>query len=401
MIAEKVVNGKFRKGVLADSPHKLSTSDNDNQDRNNQQSVGLSYKSYYKQKVTKSLDYDVITTESSDAYYIEIADGGNWARIAKKRIDPYTTEDETKYLNRKKRGAITRFSHMARKRMLTDVSKNNMSKVNPHSVIFMTLTAPGSGWREISGKRWSERLNNFLTQLRKKYGKDNLCGYWRLEFQKKRGAPHWHIVTYNIPYIEHTWVSRVWAGICKENLTHEQYMNHLSAGTQVERAKNWGALKDYFSKTMAYVAKEQEDIKPDGSDQGIYDYIKTFGKHWGKIGVKALHSLRDIVAFKFDCPEHYYRMRRIVRNYIVGCKRNKRNRLIRQGKQVPNALSNKMMKMLSRIFSRNNHQTNQIMASNDVIKKILSFLGYDIDEFEDGKRVVDEKKSTFKMALSI
>jgi len=33
--------------------------------------------------------------------------------------------------------------------------------------------------------------------------------------------------------------------------------DHYDAGTQVEQAKYWGTVNSYFSKTMAYVAKDE------------------------------------------------------------------------------------------------------------------------------------------------
>ena len=150
--------------------------------------IGSSYMSYHKQKkqktsklekISRNVNYDLVTPVE-DMQFVEIAVGGHWARIANKRIDAYTTEDADKYKNRKPRTTIKRFSSSARRRMLIDMSQINMNKVDPNSVIFITLTAPSVGWREIPGKRWKERLNNFLTQLRKKYSKSRLCGYWRI-----------------------------------------------------------------------------------------------------------------------------------------------------------------------------------------------------------------------------
>ena len=40
------------------------------------------------------------------------------------------------------------------------------------------------------------------------------------------------------------------------NLTDNKTIkDHYDAGTPVERAKYWGTVNSYFSKTMAYVAK--------------------------------------------------------------------------------------------------------------------------------------------------
>lgn len=365
--------------------------------------IGSSYMSYHKQKkqktsklekISRNVNYDLVTPVE-DMQFVEIAVGGHWARIANKRIDAYTTEDADKYKNRKPRTTIKRFSSSARRRMLIDMSQINMNKVDTASCLFITLTAPSSGWREIPGKRWKERLNNFLTQLRKKYSKSRLCGYWRMEFQE-RGAVHFHIITYNVSYIEHSWVSEKWSTICRENISDAEYIKHFQAGTEVQRAKNFDAIKDYFNKTLAYVAKEQEDIKVTEYDKGIFEYIQTFGKHWGRIGTVALKQLKSIMTFKFETESHFYSARRIFRNYIRGCKFKKRQEYINSNKSVPPSLTVQAVKKLTRIFSRKQSQTNQIMMDNSVLMRILKFVGLDIDK----KQKIREQESDLKLHFS-
>ena len=114
-------------------------------------------------------------------------------------IDPHTTETVKDDSEKGTRKPITKFSRKSRKHFQALTSKINKSKVDPKSVLFITLTAPAMGWRDVDGKIWKKRLNNFNTQLRQKFKVQGMAGFWRLEFQQ-RGSPHFHLVTYNIPY---------------------------------------------------------------------------------------------------------------------------------------------------------------------------------------------------------
>ena len=56
--------------------------------------------------ISRNIDYDIVKQDATDMQFVEIAVGGNWARIANKRIDAYTTEDADKYKNRKPRTTL-------------------------------------------------------------------------------------------------------------------------------------------------------------------------------------------------------------------------------------------------------------------------------------------------------
>ena len=362
-------------------------------------SIGSSYMSYHKYnplKVSRNIDYR-LNPSVEDIQFAEVAVGGSWFKIADRRIDPYVTTDDT-FKDRIPRSTIKRFSARARSRMLQDIAKINQSLVNPSHTLFITLTAPGVGWRRISGKKWKQRLNNFLTQLRKKYGQDGLCGWWRQDFQM-RGAPHWHLVTMNVPYIEHEWVAEKWNTICCKGLSKKHQIDHFNAGTEVQRAKHWGAIKEYFSKTMAYVAKEQEDLEITEYDKGIFDYIKTFGKFWGRIGVNVLKELTTIVLIKLDCVQHFHRLQRLMKNYILGCKKGKQRRLIAKNKKLPPALQPSNLKKMSNAFSKKKCKNFQIMVTNDVVDKMLNFVGeYEIAWDDHKNEFVQKDQIDFAVA---
>jgi len=331
--------------------------------RDSNSKVGSSYGSYYKrkEKISQNPDYNS-TIPKEDKQLYEYATGGSWVRISNTTIDPHTTDDVR--VVDWKRGKISRFTKRSRRNLLSLVAKLDKSGVDPKDVLFITLTAPGQGWMELSGKKWKARLNNFLTQLRKEYKSIGLCGIWRMEFQE-RGAPHFHIVSYNVSYIDYSWIAERWNRICCSNLTDEKAIkDHYDAGTQIERAKYWGKVNSYFSKTMAYVAKD-DSWKSQIEDEELREWMTNFGRHWGVICRDKLKEMIDIVVGEFDTDKQFYRVRRLVKQYIHSCKR----------KKLGANYNSKTAKMMNRLFSMKDKCKYTAFIPDDVFRKVLSWAG--------------------------
>ena len=326
--------------------------------------LGLSYTPYYKnrEKVSKNPDYNSIVAKK-DKQYFEYAIGGSYARVVNSRIDPHTTE--SKRVVDWIRGNITYFSQRSRKRLLELVSKIDKGWINPESVLFITLTAPAMGWRDVPGHKWKARLNNFLTQLRQKYGAKGLCGIWRLEFQR-RGAPHFHLVTYNT-FICKDWVAEKWNTICGINLSFKEKQKHLQAGTQVAIAREWNAINDYFSKTMAYVAKKSENWRI--KDESVLDWMKSFGKHWGVIGRDMIKEMTHIVVREFSSAKQFYQVRRFIKSYVVSAKK----------KKLGEYYNHKVGKVLDKLFSMKDKCKHMAFIPYNIFEKILALVGIKVE----------------------
>ena len=309
---------------------------------------------------TKNPDYNSVVP-IHDEQYFEYASGGSWVRVANQTIDPHITKSASDV--NWKRGKITRFSKRSRRNLLSLVSKLDKSAVSPDDVLFITLTTPAVGWMSICGKGWKQRLNNFLTQLRKKYKDIGLCGIWRLEFQE-RGAPHFHIVSYNVSYIDHDWIAEKWNKICSPNLGEKAIKDHYNAGTQVERARYWGKVNQYFSKTMAYVAKD-ETWKRQSQDASLVQWMETFGKHWGVICRDNLKELIKVVVGKFDTPAQFYKVRRVIKRYVQSGVR----------RRLGVNYSHKVSKALSRVYDMKDKCKHMAFIPDDLFKKVLSWSG--------------------------
>jgi hypothetical protein len=137
---------------------------------------------------------------------------------------------------------------------------------------------------------------------------------WRKEHQSKRGAIHFHLVLWNVKYLDREWVSKCWNRICCKDLDQEVARKHLKAGTQVEPARGWGKTQEYFSKTMAYLAKEETE------NESVLTAINQFGRHWGIIARSEMTEFIEGVIEKLDYRQ-YYACRRMILNYLQACRR--------------------------------------------------------------------------------
>ena len=92
-------------------------------------------------------------------------------------------------------------------------------------------------------------------------------GVWRIELQE-RGAPHFHILFFDLPYIRKEKVQEMWAKII---VTERPF-------ARIEAVRNWNGIMNYCSKSLA---KEEAPI-PAGDDGFIYlSYLHGMGRVWG------------------------------------------------------------------------------------------------------------------------
>jgi hypothetical protein len=191
-----------------------------------------------------------------------------------------------------KRGAVSGFSCKARSRMLRLVASLNF-EIHPQ---FVTLTYPHE-W-DNDPLAWKSDLDTFGKWLLRAYPAASFI--WKLEPQK-RGAPHFHLLVYGIPFLPWQNVAVRWAEIvndCKlpknfpaekgklgAALFHEWARNsienydvadHLAAGVKVEAIRSRNGVMRYCSKN--YMGKEC--ALPEGWD--------NVGRFWGVVGRKNL-----------------------------------------------------------------------------------------------------------------
>jgi hypothetical protein len=112
----------------------------------------------------------------------------------------------------------------------------------------------------------------FLQWFRRKC--PSACGVWRLELQN-RGAPHYHLLLWKLPYVPHGTYQTAWSTV----------IGAFRARVRIERERS-GALGRYVSK---YVTKaDRPESTPDAGDAVSLSVShnrppETTGRWWGVV----------------------------------------------------------------------------------------------------------------------
>lgn len=155
-----------------------------------------------------------------------------------------------------KRGMITEFSKHSRRRLLRLIGMIDRSCGKQ---LFVTLTYP----KEFPDMAESKRhLDVFLKRLKRVY--PNAAAIWRLEFQK-RGAPHYHLLVWNVDFIDYRWLATAWYEVVGSGDE-----KHLKAGTQVKRVRSWRGVWSYASKYLAKMPETEIAAAP-GRFWGVHN----------------------------------------------------------------------------------------------------------------------------------
>lgn len=186
-----------------------------------------------------------------DCPRVTVALGGRWAKVKL----PGTPAREHGYAPR---GPITRFSKAARKRLIDLFAQIDRTAVE-FLPLFITLTYPAEWPSETSTCK--RHLDTFCKRLIRSYPHASIV--WKMEYQA-RGAPHFHLLVWNVFYIRHAEIARDWYETVGSNVAA-----HLAAGTRVERVRSWHGVVYYAAKYLGKVGEAVPDAKP-GRFWGIY-----------------------------------------------------------------------------------------------------------------------------------
>jgi hypothetical protein len=189
-----------------------------------------------------------------------------------------------------KRGKVHGFSRKSRQRFLTFVAKLRRT-VLP---LFVTLTYPE--WWPEEWATWKDDLDTFIkNHVQRKWPKAAVI--WKLEPQK-RGAPHFHLMIFGVPYMPKEWLAQTWYEVAGTNDP-----KHLQAGTKVERARSFRGVMCYAGKK--YMGKEFK--LPPGWE--------SVGRFWGAYGRDHFPESK-VMEFKMTVAE-LHRFRRLVRRFFA------------------------------------------------------------------------------------
>lgn len=188
------------------------------------------------------------------------------------------------------RGVVSTLSKRSRKRLLRKLASIDHDKLHCMP-LFVTLTYPGT-W-PADPKQWKRDLDNICKRLQRRF--PNAAIVWKLEPQQ-RGAPHFHLLLFNVPWLDRDWIAQAWYDVVGSNDP-----NHLLAGTEVRRVRSWRGVLSYAAK---YVAKVNEEL-PTGWE--------NVGRIWGIRGAKNLPI--TIVRFMIGHRE-FFQLRRQLRKLM-------------------------------------------------------------------------------------
>jgi hypothetical protein len=157
------------------------------------------------------------------------------------------------------RGIVTEFSANSRRRML-----RKLARIAPKRVVFITLTYPERYPDPATSKN---HLRAFFERIRRRFPKAS--GIWRLEFQE-RGAPHFHLLMCELPFIPFHELRRWWAEIICS------YVDGHLPRVRIEQIKSRRGAFYYCAK---YCAKM--DVSGSVPLSLSSTHICTVGRFWG------------------------------------------------------------------------------------------------------------------------
>lgn len=167
-------------------------------------------------------------------------------------------------------------------------------KVKP---IFVTLTF-GEDYPDAQTAK--NNLRAFFERVRRAFPQMGVSAIWRMEFQE-RGAPHFHIIFFNLPFIKKEKIQAVWGEIVDLDRPF----------TRIEQIKSHKGVMSYVSK---YVAKLQ-----DGGNSGFNSltylhayrakYGENIGRVWGKFEAANLPFAASITLERDFVPAEFYKFR--------------------------------------------------------------------------------------------
>jgi hypothetical protein len=188
---------------------------------------------------------------------------------------------------RGRRKQVTEFSRSSRLRLLQKMATIKLE--GGSKVIFVTLTY---GTLFPTPKTAKRHLDSFLKRLLRRF--PHASAIWRFEFQK-RGAPHFHLMFFHLPYLNKRTLKRIWGDVIGKEFW--DYSNDVPCRpfTRIEMLYGYRHAAAYMSK---YVAKGVSDSGFNFTSyltEGGYflhpetDYCDgTIGRWWGVFNKQCL-----------------------------------------------------------------------------------------------------------------
>lgn len=230
------------------------------------------------------------------------------------------------------RGKVRSFSRSSRKRLLERYARMSNKGFQQKPAVFVTLTYPKN---YPTARVAKAHLNSLRKRLEYKFN-IKASGSWKLEFQK-RGAPHFHILFFNLPFLPKRDLQVMWAEIIGDETK--------TVFTRIERIQSRKKAMLYVSKYIAKmpdqdvsndefligVADELGGVVEFGSrgrfgevvvDDSGFNYVsylaESVGRFWG-CWHEELFPYDELVAITVEFNEKiFYNLRRLAHNVYSG-----------------------------------------------------------------------------------
>lgn len=167
-----------------------------------------------------------------------------------------------------KRGNVSEFSRKSRRRLIDLFARLDTAQ---HRKTFVTLTfafpVPPT-WAKNSLKRFLARLHYHYPQV---------SGVWKYEPQK-RGAPHFHLMLLDLPYVEQALLQDVWTECTGE----KRSIAHITL------IRSHKGVMSYVSKYIAKLPEQEIDASLDNAPYQQKTPSSWSGRWWGVINKEAL-----------------------------------------------------------------------------------------------------------------
>jgi len=205
------------------------------------------------------------------------------------------------------RGEITEFTPASRKRLLDTFATIDLARCG--RPIFVTLTY-GQCWPD--NETAKRHLDTLLKRFRRRFP---LCScIWKLEFQS-RGAPHFHLIFFNLPFYSKVSLARAWAAVIGHAFCDLSGDSPRPPFTRIERLQSARKAFVYLCKYMAKKADDGEGVADGGGVGSTISHISPLwvGRWWGVFNRKCVPFAAPLY-FYFNCKPCWFRD--LVRNAL-------------------------------------------------------------------------------------
>ena len=196
---------------------------------------------------------------------------------------------DTPYSPKSIRGKITAFSRKSRLRLLEFLARTGDSKL-PR--VFLTLTYPSNMTDTESGKR---HLQTFLKRIKRRYPQSSAI--WRMEFQK-RGAVHFHLLFFNLPYWKADKIRIAW-GEC---------IGEENPRIEIKTCRS-------RRESTYYVAKYLAKCEPEANVSLSNSPYLTVGRQWGYFNHDAIPMAELVIFTVLDKIKAFWDLKRAMNRY--------------------------------------------------------------------------------------